>query len=81
MKLSKKLGIPGVRSGTGNYKYSWPKFNELIMETEDEKRILDLMRHERAGHNRKTFLRRAHSRLNKLRAARERGELKDPEKK
>lgn len=53
---------------------SWLDLNELLRDA-DEKTCEILLSAEKAGRARKQFLRRIHSRLNKVRADRERCEL------
>ena len=49
--------------------------NELLMATDDEVKIADLLDAEVSGRGRKVFIMRIHSRLNKVRADRERAAL------
>lgn len=53
---------------------TWLGLNEVVREA-DEELCLRLMTHERSRKSRKQFLKRIHSRLNKLRAQRERAAL------
>ena len=53
---------------------TWVDLNELI-RTADEKSCEELLRVELQGPRRKAFAFRIHSRLNKVRAARERKEI------
>jgi hypothetical protein len=53
---------------------TWISLNEAIMEA-DEKQCQQLLKAELAGKKRKAFVLRIHSRLNKIRADRERAEL------
>ena len=55
---------------------NWYKLNDALREcTEDEAK--DLLKREQAGKNRSRFVLRIHSRINRTRAERERGELKE----
>jgi hypothetical protein len=54
---------------------TWDGLNAAVMATTDEKYLMVLLQKEQAGRARKQFLRRIHSRLNKVRADRERLEL------
>lgn len=54
---------------------TWIDLNEALMATDDEHYLMALLQKERSGPARKQFLRRIHSRLNKVRADRERREL------
>lgn len=54
---------------------SWDALNEAIMGTEDEKACQALLDEELKGRKRQQFVNRIHSRINKLRAHRERAEL------
>lgn len=49
--------------------------NDAVMATTDEVYLKNLLEEERAGRARKVFIYRIHSRINKLRAQRERKEL------
>lgn len=51
------------------------KLNHLVMSIDDEDTLLQMIEVERATNNRPTFVLRIHSRYNKLRAARERGQI------
>ena len=53
---------------------SWLKLNSFII-TADEKACLKLLEEEKQGRQRKQFILRIHSRLNRVRANRERREL------
>lgn len=53
---------------------SWLALNELLRDA-DEKTCEILLIAEKTGHARKQFLKRIHSRLNKVRADRERADL------
>lgn len=53
---------------------SWDALNAAIMEM-DEKQAQALLKKELVGRKRTMFVRRIHSRINKLRADRERKEL------
>lgn len=53
---------------------SWNVLNESLMEM-DEKTCVSLLNEEKNGRARKQFLKRIHSRINFLRAKRERVEL------
>lgn len=53
---------------------TWIHLNEALRDA-DEDQCSELLRAERRGKARPTFLRRIHSRLNKVRADREREEL------
>lgn len=53
---------------------SWLALNQELSEA-DENRCASLLKEERAGRKRRQFLKRIHSRLNKVRADRERVEL------
>lgn len=53
---------------------SWNELNSYL-KTADEKACENLMKAETEGKKRQTFLLRIHSRLNKIRADRERNEL------
>lgn len=53
---------------------SWNGLNEAIMEM-DEKSCTSLLAEEKKGRARKQFLKRIHSRINLLRAQRERTEI------
>lgn len=53
---------------------TWYTLNEMIMKL-DENTVLKLIKHEQANLRRPIFLRRLHSRFNRLRAEREREEL------
>jgi len=56
---------------------SWVELNLYLVDaTEDD--CKDLIEKEKSGKNRPTFLRRIHSRLNRVRAERERKELVKP---
>jgi hypothetical protein len=54
---------------------SWTALNEHVMSTEDESALAKLLDAEKKGRKRRMFIKRIHSRINKLRAARERIEL------
>lgn len=53
---------------------SWVDLNELILKLNEEQ-VIELLGLAKSAGSCKTFLKRIHSRLNKLRAARERKEL------
>lgn len=53
---------------------NWYKLQEALMSS-DEKGVAELLELERKGANRERFMRRIHSRLNRLRAERERAEI------
>lgn len=54
---------------------SWDILNEFL-KTSDEGQCLALLKEEKTGRARKQFIMRIHSRLNRVRAQREREELK-----
>jgi len=54
---------------------SWTSLNDFVMKTEDEKALDALLQEELKGRKRKKFAQRIHSRINKIRADRERTEL------
>lgn len=54
---------------------SWEALNDAIMKAETEEECAKLLKQELRGRKRKQFALRIHSRLNKLRAARERVEI------
>lgn len=54
---------------------TWIALNGYLMSCNDEKQLQKLLEREKKGANRPTFIRRIHSRLNKVRADRERKEL------
>lgn len=54
---------------------TWAELNKVLMQTTDEDYLNALLGEEQFGRARKQFLRRIHSRLNKVRADREREEL------
>ena len=54
---------------------SWTALNQALMSSEDEYECYRLIRVERKGRRRRQFILRIYSRLNKLRADRERREL------
>ncbi len=54
---------------------SWVDLNDALMAVTDEKELTRLLAAEQRGRNRTTFIKRIHSRLNKVRADRERREL------
>lgn len=56
---------------------SWDDLNEHIMQMDDEEDLQKLLDLEIAGRRRQQFVFRIHSRINKLRADRERDELKE----
>lgn len=56
---------------------TWDNLNEFVMETDDESALQKLLKEELAGRKRAQFVKRIHSRLNKVRADRERAELKE----
>ena len=53
---------------------TWVSLNEVIVQA-DEAACKQLLKEELAGRKRKQFVRRIHSRLNRIRAKRERQEL------
>lgn len=55
---------------------TWSSLNQYVMVTDDEKALAALLKVEQAGKARKQFILRIHSRINRLRAARERLEFK-----
>ena len=55
---------------------TWSSLNQYVMVTDDEKALAALLKVEQAGTARKQFILRIHSRINRLRAARERLEFK-----
>lgn len=54
---------------------TWDNLNGFVMETSDEAVLQKLLKEELKGRRRAQFVKRIHSRINKLRADRERGEL------
>lgn len=54
---------------------SWTALNDFVMKTEDEETLDALLKEELKGRKRRKFVQRIHSRINKLRADRERLEL------
>jgi hypothetical protein len=52
----------------------WVEFNKMLMKL-SEAEVASVLRHERTHQRRLTFILRLHSRLNRLRRERERGEL------
>lgn len=54
---------------------TWAALNDAVMATTDERQLHRLMVAETHGKNRRQFVKRIHSRLNKVRADRERAEL------
>lgn len=54
---------------------TWDGLNEALRSIDDEKTVKSLIREEQRGRARQQFLLRLHSRLNKLRADRERKKL------
>lgn len=54
---------------------TWIGLNEALMATTDEKYLTVLLKKEQSGKNRSQFVKRIHSRLNKVRADRERKEF------
>lgn len=54
---------------------TWDNLNEFVMETNDEAVLQKLLKEELKGRRRAQFVKRIHSRINKLRADRERLEL------
>lgn len=56
---------------------TWDNLNEAVMKADEEK-CYSLIEEEKRGRCRKMFLLRIHSRLNKIRADRERKELVGP---
>lgn len=53
---------------------TWNNLNKALMEA-DEKTCQQLLKEEIGGRNRQTFKKRIHSRINRLRADRERKEI------
>lgn len=64
---------PGDEQNLAEFK-SWDNLNEVLMSS-NEDHCIKLLDIERKGRARPTFIRRIHSRINKLRADRERKEL------
>ncbi len=56
---------------------TWDGLNEFVMGTDDEAVLQKLLKEELNGRKRAQFVKRIHSRINKLRADRERAELKE----
>jgi len=56
---------------------TWDGLNEFVMSTDDESVLQKLLKEELNGRKRAQFVKRIHSRINKLRADRERAELKE----
>lgn len=56
---------------------TWDRLNEFVMSTDDESVLQKLLKEELNGRKRAQFVKRIHSRINKLRANRERTELKE----
>jgi uncharacterized ferredoxin-like protein len=56
---------------------TWDNLNSFVMETEDEAVLKKLLMEELSGRKRTQFVKRIHSRINKLRADRERAELEE----
>lgn len=54
---------------------TWDNLNEFVMKTTDESALQKLLKEELDGRKRSQFVKRIHSRINKLRADRERAEL------
>lgn len=54
---------------------SWDSLNQVVMNTEDEEFLNVLLKEELKFKKRKQYVLRIHSRINKLRADRERTEL------
>lgn len=54
---------------------SWVELNEAVMDSENEVMLQKLLKEELNGRKRAKFVTRIHSRINKLRADRERKEL------
>lgn len=54
---------------------SWDALNAFLMRTTDEKELSSLLKAELEGRKRAQFVTRIHSRINKVRADRERAEL------
>lgn len=71
MATKKKKELP---HGPGNALATWQSLNEFIVNA-DEETCQALLAIEKKGKKRKQFLLRVHSRLNKVRADRERKEL------
>lgn len=68
-KKLKKAKEPEIQVPT-----AWTDLNEILLQSDLETSI-KLLESERAGRRRKQFMLRIHSRINKLRAADERGKL------
>jgi hypothetical protein len=71
MSTKKKIAKEKI---TNNHLLSWAMLNDYIM-TCTEKQAVKLLQEEIEGRRRMAFIKRIHSRVNKLRADRERGEL------
>lgn len=56
---------------------SWDNLNTFVMGTDDEPVLQKLLKEELNGRKRTQFVKRIHSRINKLRADRERAELEE----
>lgn len=56
---------------------TWDGLNEFVMATDDEAALKKLLTEELKGRKRAQFVKRIHSRINKLRADRERAELEE----
>lgn len=56
---------------------SWDNLNAFVMATDDEPVLQKLLKEELSGRKRAQFVKRIHSRINKLRADRERAELEE----
>lgn len=56
---------------------TWENLNAFVMETDDEAKLQKLLKEELNGRKRAQFVKRIHSRINKLRADRERLELEE----
>lgn len=56
---------------------SWDSLNSFVMETDDEAVLQKLLKEELSGRKRSQFVKRIHSRINKIRADRERAELEE----
>lgn len=54
---------------------SWHKLNKQLSKITDEEIVLKMLRDEKSGPHRSTFLKRLHQRYTRLRATRERREL------
>ncbi len=75
MGSSKRKGARREATQASAVSSAWKALNDEL-RTADEARCEELLKVETKGYNRQTFLLRIHSRLNKVRAVREREELK-----